>query len=695
VDYYVLEKKLVKGIDGNYYLRLEESGNKLDFFDSVRLLAVDHASNVSVGVLSDGKIVTYARAYASSSAVSNDGTYVRYRVNQQDEYAYTFFDGDWMDLRFGRLNVSLGAKLVLRACGGGECTVDVQRYNASCVWETVGSVEPRALLSTSVADLTGFLPDYFGQNDLRLLFSGGNCTVDFVGLDTSADVNVTVHEGELVCVRDSTGINATFNDLQRADGVCAELRKPYTIGLNFRLPPLNGSGLKRDFIFVAKGYYVEECEGTFGMLGGSPAEAIIADWKDWFEKIENCCRTKGWVWADVAGYDFYYFGNNEYWNLMGPGYNMLADGRQSHAQGLIQFMSKTVTCKDAEGHVAELGFDYTERSGFWDTYPGFDGHRQVGASRPINKDAQIPWNMFFYKDKGDDSWSTATVAMNKSALGYAYQPGIFVHNGFSEDPDMDGVANTYDDDWLKGYVAAALAIEEARTFIMLPNLKRIVWTSGFPYHTACFGAAIRAADRGELYDTEEGDYYRYIRLLLTTGAHFERTPGYYMELYGAFYLSAADVKLCRANDVKYVIDEFKSGCELGAKPSIMNDVFWYIVSTTAGFIPHYGVYLGPVLGALPILGEYFQPASEDLWGEEASANGTRINESEEEFDKGKGTIGYFVEVRFYKRAGGLRTYAFNYMMNSWIGWKKSIIDFPCVRFLTNTTQLSFEVDWNI
>jgi hypothetical protein len=40
---------------------------------------------------------------------------------------------------------------------------------------------------------------------------------------------------------------------------------------------------------------------------------MIADLKDWFDLIEyRCCRTKGWIWANVAGYSFCYFGSTAF-----------------------------------------------------------------------------------------------------------------------------------------------------------------------------------------------------------------------------------------------------------------------------------------------------------------------------------------------------------------------------------------------
>jgi hypothetical protein len=65
---------------------------------------------------------------------------------------------------------------------------------------------------------------------------------------------------------------------------------------------------------------------------------IVADWKGWFEKIEECCRTKGWILADVAGYDFYWFGGSFYGRLVGASYNLVSDSTQVALKGLMQFM---------------------------------------------------------------------------------------------------------------------------------------------------------------------------------------------------------------------------------------------------------------------------------------------------------------------------------------------------------------------
>jgi hypothetical protein len=97
---------------------------------------------------------------------------------------------------------------------------------------------------------------------------------------------------------------------------------------------------------------------------------------------------------------------------------------------------------------------------------------------------------------------------------------------------------------------------------------------------------------------------------------------------------------------------------------------------------------------LPILVASFQPESKNVDGTEVYANGTRINPCEKELDRNKGTIGFFVEARFYKQTGGQRTYTFTYGMASWMGWI-GLCDVRYVRVLPCALQLSFEADWTI
>lgn len=308
-DYCHLEKPLVADADGGCSVQLRESANKLDYFDRVGLLAVDHDPSVNVGIDPNGTILTYGSLCAPSSALYCGLTNAMWWLGAMDDFGCSPWAGHWLDLRFdGGLNASSGARLALRTRNKSQGSISVQCFSGDGRWETVNVVKPRAFWSMSVVNLTGCLPDCAGDCKVRLLFKG-NCTVDFVGLDTTPDADAVVSEGRLVSVEDSSGVQATFGDLLDEDGVCAVLRHGYTFDLRFSLPLVSGTGLKRDFIFVAEGYYTETEEQVgmglagAGLGGGSGrTECLGVNWKDWFEKIESCCRTMGWVWANVAGY---------------------------------------------------------------------------------------------------------------------------------------------------------------------------------------------------------------------------------------------------------------------------------------------------------------------------------------------------------------------------------------------------------
>jgi hypothetical protein len=688
VDYYVLEKPLAEGVSGNYSLKLQESSSKRSFIDVVKLRAVDHPSNVSIGVTPNGSITSYGDPHAFGSAIMCGGKDLRWWLKWQDDYSYKFQEGDWVDVCFGTLNVSSAAKLVLRMCSDEESTVFVQRYNSSCLWETVASVKPRALLSTQVLNLTGSLPDYFGQNDLRLVFNGGNCTVDFVGLDTSAEAHVVVHEAEFVSARDSIGINATFANLQYADGVCAWLKQPYTVDLHFRLPPSNGSGLRRDFIFVAEGYYVE-CGGrTFGVLSGSDAENMSVDWWDWFDLIEDNCRKKGWIWADVFGYDFYYFGNSEYCDFWGPSYSPLEDFWQPLEWGLTHFMGGTVKCHYYDGHTADRNLDFVERSGFDPLKTYDDLPDLVAASRPFAT-GDLLWNTVGYTDSVTDDFATASVVMNCTS-----GTGIFIHNGLA------GEAS----DWTKGYIAAVLAIEEARAHIMEYADSEVAPSGYTNIHGAAFALTMVPGGRGEDYEVGEG-IYDYVDLNMLISGRYENITIWDWAFY-EYFLSAGDF-FANSSDPTHIgfdINMKRSGLETGNKSrELMDRLLWWGAGFIASALGNYlGVpYLGSEVGGIPILIKDYPPDVEIppvLGGSHVVLAGPRIDPNGDYW----GTISCHLRAKFYKKdLSGEHSYVFNCCMISWLGYVKSFI-VPLEThkrvynaFLMCWKQVEFVVDWRL
>ena len=673
-DYLLLEKPLVN-VDGSYRIRLCESGIKRNFLDRVGLIAVDHFENVNVGVDSSGGIFTYMHPQVPSSVLLCGNKDVSLVVGEEDDKGYVFDDGTWLDVWFDDLNASLSAKLILRMRSDESCKVKVE-YLGAHGWETVAIEEPRVFWSTHIINMSGLLRDFMDKCRMRLVFSG-SCDLDFIGLDTSRKAEVIVHKGELISVKDSRGVNATFGNLLQADGVCAMLEHHYTIDLYFCLPPRNGS-LVRDFIFYTKGYYEEG--GMYVLDGGKP-EAMNVDWEDWFDLIEDRCRHKGWIWANIAGYSFYYFGNDAYWNFMGEDYDPVVDNRQPRTWGLKQFLSRDVTCLFHDGHSARRGYHFSSRMAFDTSSGAYDNlPDNIEASRPL-ANMDLLWNVIGYVDKDDpaEPHVTASITMNGT------KPGVFIHSGLASEAD----------DWTKGYIAAALAIEEARAYLMEPvTLTQEVGNT----HAATFSVSMLPGGWGEGADYFDGEYqhYRYVELMLTLPTHFKDyiyTPPEGWPVY--WELSVADFELYSSDsDIWAKIQLGKSGWETGNQSKeFMDDIGWWTVGLATDTLSScLGIpYLGSLVGLIPILcRDPETPETPRLWGQLDQGvwvNGTVVDPNDDEW----GTVTIYVKVMFIKKETP-RDYTFNVKMVSWL---KNFIfeELPCIRHtgIVFTHQLTFTV----
>lgn len=360
-DWYLLQKALTQGQDGTCSLLLSEFEEEHDYFDQVQLLAVDHASNVNVAVSPSGKILTYAHPYAPVSATTNEHKNVKWLLSAADGSCYEARNGSYVTLNFGDLNVSQGAKLVLRADPPNsppeKDPVHVQVQDSGGKWDTVATVIPRVYWSTDIVDLSGFLPGAEGDLRVRLCFTV-QARVDFVGLDTGPQLPFNVTCGKLVSAADdqvmkvqgvvSGGVGATYSDLLGNDGVEAEMTTGHSIQLNFTFSSGQTAGEVRDFVFVVTGRYTK---------GGS-AVACNANWQQWFYNLRNAMTNNGTIWANVAGYSFYYFGNSWYDSKVG---SMTFDGLYPGPAGLQQVMGANVVCNCSGGPWAKRAdnFDIT------------------------------------------------------------------------------------------------------------------------------------------------------------------------------------------------------------------------------------------------------------------------------------------------------------------------------------------------
>ena len=259
-DYYRLEQPLVPMYQvarGSVYsLQIREFEHEHDYFDQVKLLAVDHSSNVNVAVSPYGEILTYSNPAPPICAVDEDGIDVLSQLNSINENYYQGYNGSYITLTFGPTDVSNGVKLVIREDGPFgppllKCPVYVQVLNATEDWNTVATFHTRTYWATDIINMTDYLPDANGNLKVRLCFVS-NDKIDYVGLDTTPQASVETYEANLISAFHSTQGNVKPL-LTENDQTYAELTPGQQIQLTFLLP--NNQNQERTFILYTEGHY--------------------------------------------------------------------------------------------------------------------------------------------------------------------------------------------------------------------------------------------------------------------------------------------------------------------------------------------------------------------------------------------------------------------------------------------------------
>ena len=259
VDYYRLEQPLVptvqNGGTSTYSVKISEFEHEHDYIDQVELFAVDHAAGVNVAVSPSGEILTYEHPASPVSAISNEGTDVLPLLKTADGNYYQSYNGSYITVTFAPVDVSRGAKLVIvdKDLILKDCPINVQVLNANGQWSTVAVFHTRVNWETDIINMTGYLPDAQGNFKVRLCFNAVD-EIDFIGLDTTPQANIQVHEATLLSAISSMQGNVT-QLLQATDGKYAQLLPGQQITLKFQLPTNRNSQIT--FIIYTSGYYEE------------------------------------------------------------------------------------------------------------------------------------------------------------------------------------------------------------------------------------------------------------------------------------------------------------------------------------------------------------------------------------------------------------------------------------------------------
>jgi len=231
--------------------------DKHSFLDQVRLLAVDHESNVNIAVSPYGEILTYTNPAAPVAATDQNGQDVTSILSSADGDYFEGYIGHYITLDFGSLDVSKGAKLVFRAdyCSPElpycKESIHVQVSNAEGEWVNATSFIPRMYWSTDIIDMADYLPDINGDLKVRLYFTA-NHKIDYVGLDTNKQGKYGLRYGSL-----ATAYHSRLGDvkelLQNSDNQHVELLPSEQVTLQFTMP--QNTKPKRDFIIILEGHY--------------------------------------------------------------------------------------------------------------------------------------------------------------------------------------------------------------------------------------------------------------------------------------------------------------------------------------------------------------------------------------------------------------------------------------------------------
>jgi len=260
-DYYRLEQPLIPVYQGMalslYSLQIREFENEHDFIDHVKLIALDHASDVKITVTPEGEILTYRQPLAPLWCIDNNGTNRLNEIASTDGNVSdptTYFEGypdDYLILNFGKIDTE-NAKLILRTDMKkmDECIL-VQIKDSNGEWQTVEVLVPRAYWSMEAVNLSPYIDK--NENLMVRLFWKYHHRLDYVGLDTTPQENFELHHAMLVSAIHSADGNVKWKLLQN-DQNYSELTPGQQIQLRFLLP--DNQNQKRTFILYIEGHYI-------------------------------------------------------------------------------------------------------------------------------------------------------------------------------------------------------------------------------------------------------------------------------------------------------------------------------------------------------------------------------------------------------------------------------------------------------
>jgi len=188
--------------------------------------------------------------------------------------------------------------------------------------------------------------------------------------------------------------------------------------------------------------------------------------------------------------------------------------------------------------------------------------------------------------------------------------GFFIHSGLAADC-YTSTDNPLNDDWVKGYVAAAMAIEEAKSYITEPHLETR-WDDP-PWYSS-LGITLAPGGWKVVGPTDDNKREYRVSLRVVVDTYYEGCSEIIEgELY-EYRLGVLDLELEGENSgaVKFWIWRDQSGISTGGwdaslVESLMNGIYWFALGQGTSVIPGKpGVAAGIIVGLISML-EYLPP----------------------------------------------------------------------------------------
>lgn len=259
-DYLFIQNKMAPQ-NNHYTFRILERENEESNTDVIGLIIIDHDSDVKVGTDSNGNIHSYKYLMPPVSAHDENGTDVLSLVRSEDELNWHAEHNRSIVLDFSSIDISAGAKLVLRADGfegdliGGKTeqipALLIQTFESG-EWVTRHKFFPKDLWATGVFDIQEHLKE---SKQVRLVsiscHYGKYHFVDMVALNNTPDnfEAITINPEAAILNGDKSVLKALLS----SDNEYVFTEKGDYIDITFPCPHQDRS--ERSFVLISEGYY--------------------------------------------------------------------------------------------------------------------------------------------------------------------------------------------------------------------------------------------------------------------------------------------------------------------------------------------------------------------------------------------------------------------------------------------------------